>query len=61
MGKMISRCGPGSEIPVVMANDALFAGIETTGNTAGLLIYHLATNPEKQENLYQEILKVINN
>ena len=58
MAKMIERCGPDSGIPVVMANDALFAGIDTTGNTASFLLYHLATHPEKQENLYQEILKV---
>ncbi len=56
---MIDRCGADSGIPVVMANDAMFAGIDTTGNTASILLYHLATNPEKQENLYQEIVKVI--
>jgi len=57
--KMIERCGPDSDIPVVMANDALLAGIDTTGNTAAFLLYHLATNPDKQEKLYQEILQVI--
>ena len=56
---MIDRCGTDSGIPVVMANDAMFAGIDTTGNTASILLYHLATNLEKQETLYQEIVKVI--
>jgi len=57
--KMIERCGKDSPLPVVMANDALFAGIDTTGNTAAFILYHLATNPDKQEILYQEILKVV--
>ena len=59
LAKMIERCGPDSELPVVMANDALLAGIDTTGNTAGFIMYHLATNPDKQEKLYEEIVKVI--
>jgi len=59
LAKMIERCGPDSELPVVMANDALLAGIDTTGNTAGLIMYHLATNPDKQEKLYEEIVKII--
>ena len=30
--KLVEKCGKGSQIPVVMAMDALFAGIDTTGN-----------------------------
>ena len=32
--KMIRRDGPDSQIPAVMAMDAITAGIETTGNTS---------------------------
>jgi hypothetical protein len=30
---MIRKCGRDSKIPVIMAMDALAAGIDTTGNT----------------------------
>ena len=59
LGKMIERCGPDSEIPAVMANDALLAGVDTTGNTIAFLLYHLAVHPDKQEKLYQEIVRVV--
>eukprot|EP00088_Acartia_fossae_P027881 TRINITY_DN28634_c0_g1_i1.p1 TRINITY_DN28634_c0_g1~~TRINITY_DN28634_c0_g1_i1.p1 ORF type:complete len:285 (+),score=86.81 TRINITY_DN28634_c0_g1_i1:32-856(+) len=59
LAKMLERCGPESKIPHVMANDALLAGIDTTGNTATFLLYHLATNPDKQEKLYEEIVRVV--
>jgi len=53
--KLIDKCGPESTIPEVMANDALMAGIDTTGNASAFLLYHLASNPEHQERLHQEI------
>ena len=53
--KLIHKCGPDSKIPEVMAIDALGAGIDTTGNTAAFLLYHLASNPVQQEILYKEI------
>ena len=34
-------------------------GIDTTGSTGAILLYHLADNPEKQERLYEEICAVI--
>merc|ERR1711936_6809 len=42
-----------------MAMDALNAGIDTTGNTATFMFYHLARHPEKQETLYEEIVNTI--
>ncbi|KAF8795078.1 putative cytochrome P450 301a1 like protein [Argiope bruennichi] len=46
------------DIMVVIA-DFLMAGIETTAHSAGFLLYHLARNPDKQEILYQEIVKLL--
>ena len=48
---MILRNGPESTYPLVTAMDLLFAGIDTTGNTMGFLMYNLAANPVKQEKL----------
>ena len=42
------------ETCALKALDLLFAGIDTTGNTLGFLMYNLATNPEKQDNLRHE-------
>ncbi len=46
---------PDSPIPTVMALDMVFAGIDTTGNSAGFLLHNLATNPDKQELLREEM------
>ncbi|CAL1276899.1 unnamed protein product [Larinioides sclopetarius] len=46
------------DIMVVIA-DFLMAGIETTAHSAGFLLYHLARNPDKQELLYKEIMKLL--
>lgn len=56
--KMIKRNGPESTYPLVMALDLIFGGIDTTGNTLGFLLYHLAANPDKQEILRQECLDI---
>ena len=53
--KLIDKCGVESKIPETMANDAMMAGIDTTGNASAFLFYHLASNPKQQEILYQEI------
>jgi len=55
IAKMVRKCGKDSPIPAVMSVDSLQAGIDTTGSTAAFLLYHLASNPDKQEALYQEI------
>lgn len=57
--KLIDKCGKDSDIPTVMAMDALMAGIDTTGNTSAFFFYHLASNPEKQEILFQEVKKEV--
>ena len=59
LAKLARRNGKDSPICHIMAMDALVAGIDTTGNTAILLLYHLATNPAKQETLYKEIVDTI--
>ena len=53
--KLIKRCGPDSPIPHLMCQDALTAGVDTTGTTAAFLLLDLARNKEKQEILYREI------
>ena len=57
--KMIKRAGPGSQIPAVMAMDAITAGIDTTSSTSAFLLYDLASNQEVQAILYKEILEFI--
>ena len=52
--KMITRNGKDSLIPLVTAIDLIAAGIDTTGNSLGHVLYHLSTNPESQEKLRQE-------
>ena len=59
IAKLFRKCGRDSPIPIVMAVDMMMAGIDTTGSTATFLLYHLATNPDKQEKLYQEICQTI--
>ena len=55
--KLIDKCGRDSQLPTVMAIDALTAGVGTAHATS-FLLYHLATNPDKQEQAYTEIVQV---
>ena len=57
--KLLERTKNNTDIPTVMAMDAMIAGIDTTGASATFLLYHLAVNQEKQEALYQEIREVV--
>jgi len=57
LAKLTEKCGPDSTIPQVMAMDALFAGIDTTGNTSAFMLYLLGINPEKQELVHKEIVE----
>ena len=57
--KMLERCGDKTEIPTVMAMDAMMAGVDTTGASATFLLYLLAVNQDKQELLYKEIQEVV--
>lgn len=59
LAKIVKNCGKDSLIPAIMATDALGAGIDTTGNTGLFLLYHLASNPECQEKLHQELTTVL--
>ena len=59
--KLIKASKDNDNIPVVMAVDAMMAGIDTTGNAATFLLYHLAANQEQQDKLFEEIEGVIGN
>lgn len=42
-----------------MTMDSIIAGVDTTGTSFFYLLFNLAKNPEKQEILRQEIMKVL--
>jgi len=51
--------GMSPEDTVIMVNDMLITGIETTSNSTSFLFYLLARNPEIQEKLREEIFQVV--
>jgi len=59
LGKLIECCGVESPIPHAMALDAIFAGMDTTGNTTAFLLYQLSVNSDAQEQCYQEIVQTV--
>ena len=44
---------------VVMSQDAIGAGVDTTGVTASFFLLDLAKNPDKQQLLYEEVENII--
>ena len=38
-----------------MSQDAILAGVDTTGTTAAFLLLDLARNPDQQEELWREV------
>ncbi|GIX91132.1 probable cytochrome P450 49a1 [Caerostris darwini] len=44
---------------MVFVADMLMAGIETTSHSVGFCLYHLAKNPEEQEKLHKEIIRLL--
>ena len=59
LAKLARRNGKDAPVINTMSQDAMLAGIDTTGYTATVFLYHLASNPEKQEILYREICEVV--
>ncbi|XP_017020158.1 probable cytochrome P450 12a4, mitochondrial [Drosophila kikkawai] len=47
------------KVATVMAMDMLMAGVDTTSSTFAALLLCLAENPEKQEKLREEVMKVL--
>lgn len=48
-------------VAVVMAADMIGAGVDTTSSAVTAVWYNLARNPDKQEKLRNEILKILPN
>lgn len=44
---------------IVMINDILLAGVDTTSHSVGMLLYHLGKNPRVQDKLVEEIDRVM--
>ncbi|SPP73511.1 probable cytochrome P450 12b2, mitochondrial [Drosophila guanche] len=47
------------QVAVVMVMDMLMAGIDTTSSAFVTILYHLARNPEKQNQLRRELLRIL--
>ena len=59
ISKLVKSSGGDLDITRLFATDSISAGMDTTGNNALFLLYHLARNQEKQETLYREICDTI--
>ena len=59
LAKFARKNGIDSPLINTMAQDSLLAGIDTTGSTSTFALYHLASNPDKQQMLYEEICNII--
>ncbi|XP_064549331.1 probable cytochrome P450 12a4, mitochondrial [Drosophila montana] len=49
------------KVAIVMAMDMLMAGVDTTSSTFAALMLSIATNPNKQDKLREEIMRVLPN
>ncbi|XP_055693247.1 probable cytochrome P450 12b2, mitochondrial [Lutzomyia longipalpis] len=47
------------DVAVLMALDSLLAGVDTTSSATFMVLYNLAKNPEKQNILREELLKIL--
>nr|QST15057.1 CYP362A4 protein [Diaphanosoma celebensis] len=56
--ELLSR-GLSTEDAVVMVMDMLMAGIDTTSHSTSFLMYLLARNPDKQDKLRKEVLRMV--
>ena len=59
LSKLVKSSDGDLGFTTLFAIDAIQAGMESTGNNAIFLFYHLARNQEKQETLYREICETI--
>ena len=59
LAKLLRKNRKTSVFVAEFAQDAMLAGFDTTGVTASFLMYHLASNPEKQQLLYNEICEIV--
>ncbi|PNF42439.1 putative cytochrome P450 301a1, mitochondrial [Cryptotermes secundus] len=50
---------PDPKTAIVMALDMMGAGVDTTSYSTAVAVYYLAQNPEKQQKLFQEILRYL--
>ena len=57
--KLIEECGPDSQIPIVLSQDSLIGGVDTTSTSASFMLLDLAQNPECQDKLHKEINDII--
>ncbi|XP_059477794.1 probable cytochrome P450 49a1 [Neocloeon triangulifer] len=50
---------PSKKRAVILGMDTILAGVDTTANSAAMVLYYLAKNPKAQEKLYQEVKSVV--
>ncbi|XP_065345992.1 uncharacterized protein LOC135943381 [Cloeon dipterum] len=56
--RMLKR-SPNAKRAVITGMDIILAGVDTTSNSAAMILYYLGKNPDVQEKLYQEVKSVV--
>ncbi|CAB3362649.1 Hypothetical predicted protein [Cloeon dipterum] len=56
--RMLKR-SPNTKRAVITGMDIILAGVDTTSNSAAMVLYYLGKNPDVQEKLYQEVKSVV--